>query len=66
MPLFLGTVAAVALVVLGLWQPLMWIGAGLVVALMVLYAIGLTRVQDPVDEPDRVFVREYDRLPSRR
>lgn len=66
MALFLGIVAAVGLVVLGLWQPLMWVGAVLVVGLMVLYAIGLTRAQDPADEPDRFFSREPDRLPSRR
>ena len=58
MALFLGIVAAAGLAVLGLWQPLMWIGEGLVVGLVVLYAIGLSWAQDPAEEPDG--------LPSRR
>ena len=55
MALFLGTLAAVALAVLGLWQPLLWIGAGLVVGWVILYAIGHWRAQDPADELERSF-----------
>ncbi len=57
MALFLGILAAVGLAVLGLWQPLMWIGAGLVVGLVVLSAIGLSRAHDPADELERLPLR---------
>ena len=53
MAVFLGTAAVVGLVVLGLWQPLFWIGAGLALGLVVLHVIGLTRAEDPVAEIER-------------
>jgi hypothetical protein len=58
--LFLGIVAAAGLAVLGLWQPLWWIGAGLVVGWVVLYLIGLSRAEDPADELQR-SLRDSDR-----
>lgn len=37
--------ALVSLVVLGLWMPLLWIGAAIVLALMVFYGVGLARAR---------------------
>ncbi|MDX6554459.1 MAG: hypothetical protein QOD86_654 [Miltoncostaeaceae bacterium] len=53
MAVFLGTVAVVGLALLGLWQPLLWIGAGLALGLVVLYVIGHTGADDPVAEIER-------------
>lgn len=40
---FVAIVALVSLAVLGIWLPLLWIGAAVLLALIVLYAIGVSR-----------------------
>jgi hypothetical protein len=50
---FLGIAAVVGLAVLGLWHPLLWIGPGLALGLVVLHVIGLTRAEDPVAQNER-------------
>jgi hypothetical protein len=40
---FLAIVALLSLVVLGVWLPLLWIGAAVIFALIVVHPIGMSR-----------------------